>query len=424
MVRILRVAVLIAVAFIASTNGFAKAPCIESNQFRELKRILNVGDDETTKIPKKVDKVILSTIHLDATKFDEMDKGKIFGFVLDQDDKLRYLDKPLELKKTRLWVGKEIDDPFKKDFLIKAHGSFYYDEATKKYTLKTNSLIDLSADEAKKIKAEAEKLLGAKGAVADVDALTPAQHLKCADILAGSKTGKGFLLNSYTSNNAVFFSTIFASSLFGEGIASTPQGRDIATADWLAMNIGIGVGGSISKYMIVKNFSTVKRFPVSLATGFTLMQMNNQLYKVFDNGDVEPVEGGENATVDASSDEYMKKLARFNMGWFFLKSVPVGMITDTFIAKKLPRYLTNRCLAGKAISVFVSPKMVRIYERYASSILYYGAAKPLFVGKSKQAQPVVEEVSEGIAVKNDAIEKDDADSTSIPKHPDTQILPR
>jgi hypothetical protein len=184
----------------------------------------------------------------------------------------------------------------------------------------------------------------------------------CLDILSAQTKGKSFIRDRMIADNVVTLSALGTSEVLGAGRLDTAEGREIIRADIVGTNISSLFNGTIGQKLVLKDANLVTSTVTRATLGYGYIKANEQLYgKVL---------------LNTNAEERAEEIANFDTGHFAARLV-VNHKIDKFLIQDLPLKIFNACQNGSTARFFVSPRAVRIYERYGSALIYYGARKAI-----------------------------------------------
>src|SRR5262249_41074522 len=125
---------------------------------------------------------------------------------------------------------------------------------------------------------------------------------------------------------------------------------------YLGNNFGTLVGGTMGRALVLQDVSPTAAIAVRGVTSMGLIQVQKGIHK-------QVMTPEHRASADA--------IANYNTAHFAIR-LPINHGIDQAFVKWLPTALFDACKGGGALRVFVSSRMIRIYERGVSAIIYYG----------------------------------------------------
>ncbi|MBL7715043.1 MAG: hypothetical protein JNL01_06205 [Bdellovibrionales bacterium] len=184
--------------------------------------------------------------------------------------------------------------------------------------------------------------------------------LSCLDILNKQNAGKNFVLDRLKAENLVTTSAIVSTELLGAGRLQSREGLEVVAADLIGGNLSSIAMAGVGKYLVVNNRGLGTAIGTRAVTSLGLIELQRNVYNAVLTDE------------DPKNNSRSQDLSTFNQVHFALR-LPINHWLDEALVKKLPQYLFESCQKGAKLSVFWSPTSVRIYERYASAVIYYGA---------------------------------------------------
>jgi len=180
--------------------------------------------------------------------------------------------------------------------------------------------------------------------------------LDCANILAKQVSVKSTFWDRLIGDNLVVASAFAVTEMAGAKRLQSTDGQQVIAADMLGTNIYSATSALVGSYLV----NTQKSLPISLITragmGLGMIEVQRGIYQV---------------TLDKNPEDRANAIAAFDQAYLFAR-LPVAHYTDKFIMKQLPELLFDSCKKGGKLSVIITPRSVRIMERYGMAILYFG----------------------------------------------------
>jgi hypothetical protein len=281
--------------------------------------------------------------------------------------------KDLNLPKDKVVIASNSNEVItgtgKETAVIREAGEILYDSDKKQFAFKPTYGFDTSGLQVKHLLESVQsKSPGFKFDYKPSAAIPHARTVKCLDVMSAQSSGKNFVLDRYVSDNIVLAAGVVGGEVAGAGRMDTHTGRMVVLADAIGGNISTGIGATIGKKLIVKDANLATSMAVRTGMGLSLIEMQKQIHK-----GIVPTDPNAKSSSNAADD-----IATFNRAHFFAR-LPVNHYFDKFVVKTLPNVVFNACQKNPKLAVLISPSSVRLYERYASSTLYY-AARGHFTG--------------------------------------------
>lgn len=181
--------------------------------------------------------------------------------------------------------------------------------------------------------------------------------VQCLDILSAQSAGRNFLLDRLISDNLVMTSAIIGSEMAGAHRLDNEHGQRVVVADIIGNNIGSSFASVIGKNLVLKNSNFATSMAVRSGMGLGMIDIQKDVHKIVLN--------------EQGQDHTAEDIAAFNRVHFFAR-LPLNHYIDQFFVKTLPNLIFDTCQTSPTKTLLISPRSMRIYERYSSSILYYG----------------------------------------------------
>lgn len=185
-----------------------------------------------------------------------------------------------------------------------------------------------------------------------------ARILDCAAVMARQQAGPRVIFDRVLADNLVTGAVLTTGELLGKSRLQTEHGRDVVAADFVGGNINGVISGAIFYMAYQRPIGARSLMALRLGVG----ELGNLTQWGVHNLMVESTDQRQNPS---------GKLALFNH-MHFLARIPLNHYIDQGVMRKLPLYLYESCLRDPKARIFVSPRMVRIYERFGSTLIYYG----------------------------------------------------
>jgi len=309
----------------------------------------------------QIEKLLLKD--LDASSLKEIKSGKSFNYVVGENGEIQITKEHLNFAKDKIVFAFNKADPDKNaPLLLREAGSLIFD--TKKQTVQFKPTHGFENNElaSKALIQKVESLNPNIKAVVTKQSDAPASRvLKCLDIVSAQGQGKNFVLDRLIADNLVAVSAIATSEAYSEltgkpGLLRSPEGRSLLIGDLIGGNANAVIGSVVSLGITKKDLSWVQSFGVRAGMGIGGAQVQKIMHEQTSNGE---------------NQEQVDEIAKFNTAHSLLR-IPISHHFDKFASNKLPDLIFNACQKNPATSVLISPVAVRMYERYASSVLYYG----------------------------------------------------
>ncbi|MCM2323937.1 MAG: hypothetical protein NDJ90_11815 [Oligoflexia bacterium] len=316
---------------------------------------------------------------LDRTVLNELKKpdGRKYFYVIDTDDQLHVVPGSFTPPDDALWAisareAKGAGKPQSRTLLVKEAGELRYDRGGRMLRFHAGYEMDSSVDEGaatmNKLKSR-HPGLGLERAARSktTQATARANVFSCLDILERQTAGKSFVWDKLLVENAVFTGAVLFSDAFLDAHRlDNPRGREIVTADVVGNNITTLLSAQFGKHLVLSERGALASFASRYSMGLAMSGVYAGVYSQM-------------VTSDESDDQSTKRMA-FNAGYGLFRTVS-HQVMDDFMLNQLPGRLYESCRKGgpsaAAIRIVFSPLMIRVYEKGAFTMLYFGTRKAL-----------------------------------------------
>lgn len=290
------------------------------------------------------------TQKLGKTTLQQTKAGKEINYFIDQDGGVHTFAKDSDFTPKNLFAVRAEG----KIHQVQEVGRIRYDSKAKKYVLE--------ADESYLTPVQRQQSAKKMKDVVPENAASAAKQkmLTCLDILNKQNAGKGFVLDRLKAENLVTTSAIISTELLGAGRLQSQEGLEVVAADLIGGNLSTMAMAGVGKYLVVNNRGLGTAIGTRAVTSLGLIELQRGVYNAVLTDE------------DPKSNARSQELSTFNQ-IHFLARLPINHWIDEGLVKKLPQYLFESCQKGAKLNVFWSPTSIRIYERYASAVIYYGA---------------------------------------------------
>jgi len=284
-----------------------------------------------------------------------LQKGDEVSYVIDNDGQMLSLKKGESFDPKTLWYMKKTGSD--QAGMVKEAGTLRYDKAKRQYVFKSSYSVDLAQSERQEMLDQAKDILKTNQVkLLDDVRFTGSKTIDCLDVLSAQNKGKNFVLDRMISDNAVLTTAILTSEAAGAQRLATEDGRDVVMADYVGTNLNVLINGTIGKHLVVNNAGLLTSLGTRTMTGMGMIELQRNVY---------------NTMLENNAEERASEIASFDRA-HFVGRLFVNHYFDKFLVNKLPELVFNACQRDSKSRIFFSPRAVRIYERYASAMLYYG----------------------------------------------------
>lgn len=306
-------------------------------------------------VPTSVAVKELATESIDAKSIVALQKGEKIPYIIDDTGQMLKLKKNETFDPKTLWYFK--NGRSDQASMIKEAGTLSFDSGKKQYVFKPTYNVDLAGSEKAEMLAKAKATLGSKQVkLLDDTRFVGSKTIDCLDVLSAQSKGKNFVLDRMISDNTVLATAILTSEVAGADRLSTEDGKDVVMADFIGTNINVLINGALGKHLVINDAGLMKSLGMRTLTGFGMIEMQRNVY---------------NTVLENNAQERASDIATFDRA-HFVSRLFINHYFDKFLVNKLPELVFNACQRDSKSKIFLSPRAVRIYERYASAVIYYG----------------------------------------------------
>ncbi len=288
----------------------------------------------------------------------ELNEGKVLQYLVGEDGKI-YVAKVLvnNLPSNKVLVATSKVDNADTLTVVREAGNLRYNSELKTYIFEPSYGFDTSKVEVKEIIDNISALNPGSSVKYAASSNIPASRvLNCLEIASAQSKGKNFVLDRLLTDNLITTTAIVGSEVYGAGRLNTEHGRQVVIADLLGGNINNLIGSQISKHLVLKNTNLLTSMITRTGMGLSMIELQKQVHK---------------SAVQEESSKTAEEIANFNRAHFFAR-LPINHAVDNFMIHNLPGLVFDRCQKNPALSVLISPRSVRLYERVGSTVIYYG----------------------------------------------------
>lgn len=304
--------------------------------------------------------IVQRTVNLaefDSKALREIQRGKKLNYIASESGEIYLTSDKLDVPKDQLAL---ISGAAKGSgsFLAREMGELGYDSSKRTVIFRPSHGFEKNELASKAMTNKISELApGTKAVVASDSLKVPAARLmKCLDIMSAQQNGKNFVLDRVFAENLVLTTAVVGGEIAGAGRLETHEGRMVVAGDIIGTTISTALGARIGKELALRETSFTTSIGVRAGFGLGMIEMQKQVHK---------------QVLPSSEEQLAEDLATFNQAHFFAR-LPVNHYFDKFLVSQLPGMVFNACQRNPALAVMVSPRAIRLYERYGSAVLYYG----------------------------------------------------
>lgn len=335
-----------------------------------LLRKRNILGNTVIQLPKtaptgfKIEKLALQ--ELDSKKLKEIKNGsQKYNYIVAENGEIHVTTEKLDFPKDKLIIaGNKTSVTGQPDIplLVREAGELSFDKKAKGVVFKPTHSFESNELASKALTDKVKDLDPAiKAQVLQPSKAPASKVLKCLDIVSSQSNGKNFLLNRMIADNAVAVSAITTSEMMGAGRMNTEEGRKLLIGDLVGGNANTILGSVVGLKIVKKDLNWYQSLGARAGMGYSGVQVQKAFHQ---------------SMVSQESSEAVNAIANFNTAHFIAR-LPINHYFDKFVVNQLPNMIFNACQRNPALAVAISPVSIRMYERYASSVIYYGLREPL-----------------------------------------------
>ncbi len=311
-------------------------------------------------IPTKVSIKEVEYLKIDSGLIKEIKNGTKVTYVVDSSGSLKLSKNFSELEKNSIWYSKEKNAGNSELALVKEMGVLSYDSTRKLFSLKPQYSIDVSSIEKKEIADQVKQIFNVnKVNLLDDARFTGSKALDCLELMSAQSHGKNFILDRFISDNAVLATAVISSEYLGANRLNNKDGIDVVKADFIGTNINAALNASLGRHLVINNAGAITSLAARSATAMGMIELQRNVY---------------NQVLENNAEERASNIANFDRA-HFVGRLFINHSFDKFLVNKLPEIVYNACKKNSKTKIFISPRSVRIYERFGSAMLYYGLRK-------------------------------------------------
>lgn len=346
---------------LASDNKKLKKAGLKDEQINKL-RASGVLNNSIVKLsaPTKVQVENLHLRSLQRADTEALQKGEKRSYVITQDGNLHITPNPVKMSDDTILISDNVaKGGLPNRSAVIESGEMIYDSASNKYVFQPKHAVDVNTSQAEGLLKDVTKVdPGAKVAKGKPPIGTPqSQAANCLDILSAQSKGKNFVLDRLIGDNAVASAAIISTEMMGAGRFEDQRGQEVVMADLIGINMGSLVSSQLGKHLVLKNANLPTSLAARTGVGLTMIEAQKQIYQQV-------------LTEDAV--ERSEDIANFDRAHFAGRLL-INHHFDKFVMNSLPKMIFDSCQKNSKMQVFISPRAVRLYERFGSSTIYYGA---------------------------------------------------
>lgn len=312
--------------------------------------------DEASTLPLRAEVVELNLTKVDRKTLAVISEGKPVNYVVDSNGEIYLVPSSANLSEGTLWLVRNSDSPDELH-MIREAGTLQH-QGKSGYLFRPAFSLDSTSKEVEEQLAKFEGSAdGAKAIRRQALASEEQQKvLSCMDLLTNRNSMKSAVFDRMLADNLVLTSAIATSELAGANRFGTSDGRQVVLADIIGANVNSILGGMLGKHLVSRNAGFVTSMATRTAMAMGMIEVQKQIYQ---------------QVLENKAEERSETIANFDRLYFFAR-LPVAHYTDKFIMKQLPELLFDACKRDSKITLVITPRSVRIVERFASTFLYYG----------------------------------------------------
>lgn len=330
---------------------------LEIDRLRTQKILVNSKITIPKGAPVGVTQKAVALKEFDSAALQEIKQNKKYNYVASESGEIYLTEQKLDFPKDQLAMISRSNGP-EGSFMAREMGEVGYDPKKRTVVFKPKHGFENNELASKAMTDKVSKLAPNTQATVAAEALkVPSTRLiKCLDIVSSQSNGKNFVLDRVIADNMVLTTAVLGSELAGANRLSTPEGRAVIAGDLIGTTITSAIGARVGKEFVLRDFSFVTSMGVRTGMGLGMIEVQEQVHK---------------QVLAKESQQLAEDLAAFNQAHFIAR-LPVNHYFDKFLVQSLPNLIFNSCQRNPALSVMVSPRAIRLYERYGSAVLYYG----------------------------------------------------
>lgn len=301
--------------------------------------------------------------HFGAAQVNYLKLGGKLKYIVNQNGELWILDKSVQedFSQGSLLMVQNKNLPTTNPFLATEYGELEYSKNTKSITMSPKFDIGLSAEEHDALVSAVKASEKTEPVSRKSSGVPKTKVMQCTDVLNQQSNGSNFVRSKLFADNMVATTAIITSEAMGAGRMKTEKGRDVVLADLIGTNYSSLIGGYVGKTLVLKGVGRLGDTAARAATAGTLITIQNGVYR-------------EVLQDDAS--KRANAISTFDAAHFAIR-LPINRMVDNFILNKVPTLFFNACLVDSKAKLFISPTAIRLYERYGSTVIYYGLRKAI-----------------------------------------------
>lgn len=286
------------------------------------------------------------------------EKKKRFRYLKDGSGQYHLTEAPLNGDLEAFWAARNSTSGSGDLFIVHEAGEFAFDSASGKFTFRPEYALDLDPEETRTaLKTLQEKHSDHQFSRLDAPGSADTRVLDCLSLFEKNNQNlKRFVFDRLAMGNAVDFAA------FSITDPERLKDGDLIFAEFMGSNVNSAISAAISHTVAGSNLSTAKSLALWTVAGEGFILLQDQFYRRTLDDDEE---GTETASSKADA------LTTYNFVHNHVK-IPINYAVDRMLLKKLPNYIFNQCRKGSKLQIYMSPTMVRLYERGASAVFYYG----------------------------------------------------
>jgi hypothetical protein len=297
----------------------------------------------------------------------QVESGKKLYYVSSEDGRIFTSSSPFTFPNDKVMVvstprGGLTGTDAAVNFVAREAGEITYDTAQKSLVFRPKYGLHAGDAETREIISNVSAINpGVRTVYQASPAIPHSRVIQCLDILSAQQNGRNFVLDRVIAENAVLVAGVGAGEMLGAGRMKTSQGQLVIAGDVAGTTINTIAGASIAKQLVLKDANFATSMAVRTGMGLGMIEAQKYVHKAF---------------MAPEQQQVAEDIAAFNRAHFFAR-MPINHVVDNFMIKTLPRLVFDSCQRNSRLTAAISPRAVRMYERGASAVLYYGARQAI-----------------------------------------------
>ena len=299
---------------------------------------------------------------LSGTTFSRLQKDEKLHYAIGEDGKIWVTKEPISFPNDKVMiVNTAVRTPGVEDamvhFVVREAGELGLNQANKSVVFKPQYGLHAGEAETREILSNVSAISpGIRTTYQASPAIPHSRVIQCLDILSAQSNGKNFVLDRVIAENAVLVGAVGIGELAGAGRTRTTQGQLVLAGDVAGTTVNTVAGAYIAKNLVMRDAGLAQSLLVRTGMGLGMIEAQKYVHRGF---------------VGEEQKQVAEDIANFNRAHFFAR-LPINHYFDNFIVKTLPKMVFDSCQRNSKLSVAISPRAVRLYERNASAVMYFG----------------------------------------------------